>query len=44
VGGTAVRIEGLSKPYNGVDALKGLDLHVSERSIFGPSRTQSTLG
>ena len=33
--GTVVRTEGLSKSYKGVDALKGLDLHVSEHSIFG---------
>ncbi len=33
--GTVVRTEGLSKSYKGVDALKGLDLDVSEHSIFG---------
>jgi len=33
--GTVVRTEGLSKSYKGVDALKGLDLNVSEHSIFG---------
>ena len=33
--GTVVSTEGLSKSYEGVDALKGLDLHVSEHSIFG---------
>ena len=32
---TVVRTEGLSKSYKGVDALKGLDLDVSEHSIFG---------
>ena len=33
--GTVVKTEGLSKSYKGVDALKGLDLDVSEHSIFG---------
>ena len=32
---TVVRTDGLSKSYKGVDALKGLDLDVSEHSIFG---------
>ena len=33
--GTAVRTEGLSKSFKGVDALKGLNLNVPEHSIFG---------
>ncbi|MCH8911825.1 MAG: ABC transporter ATP-binding protein [Chloroflexi bacterium] len=30
-----VKTEGLTKSYKGVEALKGLDLHVPEHSIFG---------
>ncbi len=33
--GAVVKTEGLSKSFKGVEALKGLDLDVSEHSIFG---------
>ena len=33
--GLVVKTEGLTKTYSGVDALKELDLHVPEHSIFG---------
>ena len=34
-GGLVVQTQGLSKSYKETDALKGLDLHVPEHSIFG---------